>query len=58
MKLYVAVREYAHEGFEILGIYDKQDNAMARVELDKESGSSRLIDHDVMYYELNKDEEA
>ena len=57
MKLYVAVREFDYEGFQILGIYDKQDNAMARVELDieaKRGGDS----HDVMFYELNKDEEA
>ena len=55
MKLYVAVREFDYEGFQILGIYDKQFNAMARVELDIEA--KRGDTHDVLYYELNKDEE-
>jgi len=57
MKLYVVIRsyEYEYEGFDILGIYDKETNAQARLDLDieEECGDN----YEIMQYELNKDEE-
>jgi len=57
VKLYVAIRsyEYEYEGFDILGIYNNEANALTRVDLDIEE--ERGDNYDVLHFELNKDEE-